>query len=85
MLIDAGVDVDIVSKDDSNAYESFMNIYNHRHQHNVSVFNDNTKKIADEIFKYMLDIKKITNPDTKLSELTLNDLVAILRYKGVKI
>lgn len=85
MLIDAGVDVNIVSKDNSIAYESFMNIYNQRNQHNVNVFNDNTKKIADEIFKYMLDIKKITNPDTKLSELTLNDLVAILRYKGVKI
>lgn len=85
MLIDAGVDVNIISKNNSNAYESFMIIYNQRNQHNVSVFNDNTKKIADEIFKYMLDIKKITNTDTKLSELTLNRLVAILRYKGVNI
>lgn len=79
LLIEAGADPNIKSKDGLTAYVMYKkNIVSHQCAINCS-------DIANEMLKYLPIKEKISNPETKLSDLSIDDLMDILRAKGVNV
>lgn len=81
-LIEAGANPNIKSKKGITAYDVYKKnkVFNYSNQCAV-----NCSDIADEMLKYLPINEKISNPETKLSDLSVDDLMDILRAKGVNV
>lgn len=82
LLIEDGANPNIKSKDGLTVYDTYKK-NKVSHQSNQSAIN--CSDIANEILKYLPVNEKISNPETKLSDLSVDDLMDILRAKGVNV
>ena len=86
MLIEAGADPAIKSKLGFSAYDKYIKLHEAQ-QKNPSHYSykANYKVLADEILKYLPISQKFTDPNTKLSDLSVDDLMTFLRTKGMSV
>jgi hypothetical protein len=76
-LVDAGANPNIKSSDGKTAYDIYYS-YSKSKYMDQSLY----KSISQEILKYMNVNEKLLSPETKLSDLTVEDLLTIIKLKS---
>ena len=79
MLVEAGTDPTIKSKTQLTAYDTYMKLHESQSKNNNYILDKiNYKALGEQILKYLPVQQKFINPDTKLSDLSVDDLINFL-------